>query len=359
MKAVGVMLIIVLMAPTMAGAQGAQQLTGSGGAAAVAGRNRVSGSTLQGASSGLGNAANTAAQGLTGRNLNVNANTNQNATGVYIGSAIGGAGGSEEGYEGYVGTTFASPEQYIGFGDTTSVNLPQLPGFFPVPPNFSQPYKPDTWINGPAFIVPSSLTADQADECRSSRISSSWDGGQKPRSESIELVWPTLGQPFPRLTSAASYIGTSKVHATEKYSFMATVCEAAYHAMRHGATKGIVNFVIRPKNKQFGIGFGASGGGTGFPASVASAHPYALAGVLGFGTGISSAHIEGELNMHITGLRESPRAEAQRVELGKGAGTPSPGSSGLGQDRQKAQAEVEEKRPYAAEKVWFGRTGTQ
>lgn len=358
MKAVGVMLIIVLIAPGMAVAQGAQQLTGAGGAAAVGGMNRISGSTLQGASSGLGNAANTAAQGLTGRNLNVNANTNQNATGVYIGSAIGGATGPGD-PQGYVGTTFASPEQYIGFGNTTSVNLPQLPGFFPVPPNFSQPYKPDTWINGPGFIVPSTLTSAQADECRSSRISSSWDGGQRPRSESIELVWPTLGQAFPRLTSVASYVGTSKVHATEKYSFIATVCEAAYQAMRNGATKGIVNFVIRPKNKQFGFGFGASGGGTGFPASVASAHPYALAGVLGFGTGISSAHIEGELNMHITGLRESPRAEAQRVELGKGAGTPSPGNSGPEQDRQKAQAEVEEKRPYAAEKVWFGRAGTQ
>lgn len=358
MKALGVMLVIVLIAPGLARAQGGQQLTGSGGAAAVGGSNRVSGSTLQGASSGLGNAANTAAQGLTGRNLNVNANTNQNATGVYIGSAIGGTSGPGD-PQGYVGTTFASPEQNIGFGNTTSVNLPQLPGFFPVPPNFSQPYKPDTWINGPGFIVPSTVTSAQADECRSSRISSSWDGGQRPRSESIDLVWPTLGQPFPRLTSASSYVGTSKVQATEKYSFMATVCEAAYRAMRNGATKGIVNFVIRPKNKQFGIGFGASGGGTGFPASVASAHPYALAGVLGFGTGISSAHIEGELNMHITGLRESPRAEAQKIEPGKGASTPPLGSSGVEQDRQKLQAEADEKRPYAAEKAWFGRAGTQ
>ncbi|MGH7316714.1 MAG: hypothetical protein ACREJS_10685, partial [Candidatus Rokuibacteriota bacterium] len=77
------MLIILLIAAGLARAQSTQQLMGSGGATAVGGRNSVSGSTLQGASSGLGNAANTAAQGLTGRNLNVNANTNQNATGVY------------------------------------------------------------------------------------------------------------------------------------------------------------------------------------------------------------------------------------------------------------------------------------
>jgi hypothetical protein len=359
MKALGVMLIIVLTVPGLARAQGGQQITGSGGATAVGGRNTVSGSTLQGASSGLGNAANTAAQGLTGRNLNVNANTNQNATGVYIGSSIGGGAAGSGGAEGYVGTTFASPEQYIGFGDSTSVNLPQLPGFFPVPPNFSQPYKPDTWINGPGFIIPSTLTSAQADDCRSSRVSSSWDGGSKPDTESIDLVWPTLGQPFPRLTSVASYVGTSKVKATEKYSFMAAVCEAAYRAMRHGATKGIVNFVIRPKNKQFGIGFGASGGGTGFPASVASAHPYALAGVLGFGTGISSAHIEGELNIHITGLRESPRTEALKTEPGKAAGTPPPGNSGVEQDRQPVQTDADTNRPYAAEKAWFGRSGTQ
>lgn len=358
MKALGVMLVLVLTAPGLAHSQGGQQIMGSGGATAVGGRNQVSGSTLQGASSGLGNAANTAAQGLTGRNLNVNANTNQNATGVYIGSSIGGGPTGSGDSEGYVGTTFASPEQYIGFGDSTSVNLPQIPGFFPVPPNFSQPHKPDTWINGPGFIVPSTLTSSQADECRSSRISSSWDGGHRPGSESIDLVWPTLGQPFPRLTSAASYVGTSKVKATEKYSFMATVCEAAYHAMRNGATKGIVNFVIRPKNKQFGMGFGASGGGTGFPASVASAHPYALAGVLGFGTGISSAHIEGELNIHITGLHESPRAEALRTEPGKAAGTPGLGGSSVEQDRPKVQADADPKRPYAAEKAWFGRAGT-
>lgn len=367
MKVVAGALALILMTAVSASGQGAQQLTGSSGAAAVSGTNAVSGSTLQGASSGLGNAANTAAQGLTGKNLNVNANTNQNATGVYIGSAIGGgASGSGTGDPaGYVGTSFASPEQYIGFGNSTSVNLPQLPGFFPVPGNFSQPYKPDIWVNGPGLLVPSTLTRAQADECRSSWISSSWDGGHKPGTDSIDLIWPTLGQQFPRLTSAASYVGTSKAEATEKYSFMATVCEAAYQAMKNGATKGIVSFVIRPKNKTTGFGFGTSGGGTGFPPSVLSAHPYALAGALGFGTGISRAYIEGELIIHITSLRETPRAEgpkaadAAKAEQGTNAGSPQPRTGPVTDDHRNSSADTDPGRPYAAEKAWFGRTGSQ
>ncbi len=365
MKALAVALVLILMTAGSASAQSRQQLTGSSGAAAVSGTNAVSGSTLQGASSGLGNAANTAAQGLTGKNLNVNANTNQNATGVYIGSAIGGtpSGSSDPG--GYVGATFASPQQYIGFGNSTSVNLPQLPGFFAVPGNFSQPYKPDIWVNGPGSLVPSTLTRAQADECRSSWISSSWDGGQKPGTDSIDLIWPTLGQQFPRLTSAASYVGTSKAEASEKYSFMATVCEAAYQAMKKGATKGIVSFVIRPKNKSTGFGFGTSGGGTGFPPSVTSAHPYALAGVLGFGTGISRAYVEGELIIHITSLRETPRAEGPkptdgaRAEPGTNGGSPPPGTGPAAHDQRKSEADTDPGRPYAAEKAWFGKAGSQ
>ncbi len=370
MKALAVALVLILMTAGLASAQGGQQLTGSSGAAAVSGTNAVSGSTLQGASSGLGNAANTAAQGLTGKNLNVNANTNQNATGVYIGSAIGGTrSGSSDPASGdpggNVGSTFASPQQYIGLGNSISVNLPQLPGFFPVPGNFSQPYKPDIWVNGPGPLVPSTLTRDQADECRSSWISSSWDGGHKPGTDSIDLIWPTLGQQFPRLTSAASYVGTSKAKATEKYSFMATVCEAAYQAMKNGATKGIVNFVIRPKNKTSGFGFGTSGGGTGIPSSVTSAHPYALVGALGFGTGISSANVEGELIIHIAALREAPRAEGSKppdgakAEAGTNAGSPPPGTAAAAHDQQTSQADTNPARPYAAEKAWFGRAGSQ
>lgn len=365
MKPLAFALVLILMTAGPAWAQGGQQLTGSSGAAAVSGTNAVSGSSLQGASSGLGNAANTAAQGLTGKNLNVNANTNQNATGVYIGSAIGGSKSGSGDPGGYVGSTFASPQQYIGFGNSTSVNLPQLPGFFPVPGNFSQPYKPDIWVNGPGSLVPTTLTRAQADECRSSWISSSWDGGHKPGTDSIDLIWPTLGQQFPRLTSAVSYVGTSKAEATENYSFMATVCEAAYRAMRNGATKGIVSFVIRPKNKTSGFGFGTSGGGTGFPPSVLSAHPYALAGALGFGTGISRAYIEGELIIHITSLRETPRAEGPKTpdgakpEAGTSTGTPPSGPDAAAQDQRTSQADTDPTRPYAAEKAWFGKVGSQ
>ncbi len=352
MRVLGVILAAVLLAvPQVVHAQGGSVgATSSTGVLGIAGGNTITGSQIQGSTAGLGNAANTAASGLTGQNVNANLSTNQNTTGINIGGVN--YQGGEGGGEGYVGSTFASPSQYIGFGNSVSVNLPQLPGFIGIPSNFSQPYKPDLWVNGPGPIVPSTLTFAQAQECRSAWIKSDWDGGERPQVDSIELIWPSLGQKFPTLSSPTSYVGTSKVWATEKYSFMATICEAAYEAMKRGANKGIVTFVIRPKNKASGFGFGGTSGGTGLPAGVTATHPYALAGSLGLGTGIASAYVQGELMMHVVGLRESGKAEAPK--------TASNGSRRPVQqlaDKPRDDAERAPARP--TERPWFGAPDAQ
>jgi hypothetical protein len=345
----------VFAAPALVSAQGGGSVgvSGSTGVMGISGSNAISGSTVQGSTSSLGNAANTAAQGLKGQNVNANLNTNQNTTGVNIGG-INYTGTQGEGAQGLgaaggdnMNSTFASPSQYIGFGNSTSVNLLQVPGFIGVPSNFSQPYKPDLWVNGPGPIVPSTLTSAQADECRASGVSTDWDGGDRPAVDSIELIWPSLGQKFPTMSSPTSYVGTSKVSSTEKYSFMATICQGAYEAMKKGATKGIVTFVIRPRNRSAGIGFGGTGGGSGLPTGVLATHPYALAGALGFGTGWARAYSEGELMMHIVALRET-----------KGAAPKTPGSpiasAPVPQVADKPRDDAERARERATERAWFG-----
>jgi hypothetical protein len=345
---------VALFIPGLAWAQGGGSvgISGSTGVMGISGGNTISGSTVQGSTSQLGNAANTGANGLRGQNVNANLNTNQNTTGINIGG-INYTGGGEGSGDGYAGSsTFASPSQYIGFGSSTSVNLPQIPGFIGIPSNFSQPYKPDLWVNGPGPIVPSTLTLTQADECRSSWISSDWDGGERPAAQSIELIWPSLGQKFPTLTSPTSYVGTAKTKASEKYSFMATVCQAAYEAMKNGATKGIVTFAIRPKNKSSGIGFGGSTGATGLGTAVTAVQPYALAGSVGFGTGWAQAFTEGELMMHVVGLRETP-AETPKASASPTANAkPQPLAD-------RPRDDVERARGPVADKPWFGASGSQ
>jgi hypothetical protein len=339
---------VTFMIPPLAVAQTNQgAMTGSMG---VTGGNTISGSTLQNATTGMGNAAGSAVQGLAGNNVNANVNQNQNTTGVNIGGVnYTGVGGGEggEGGGGDMSSTFASPSQYIGFGSSTnySVSLLQIPGFLGVPSNFSQPYKPDLWVNGPGPIVPSTLTLTQADECRASGVSSDWDGGERPAVDSIELIWPSLGQKFPTMSSPTGYVGTSKVSSTEKYSFMATICQAAYEAMKKGATKGIVTFVVRPRNRSSGIGFGTTGGGSWLPSGVTNTHPYALAGALGFGTGMAKAYAEGELMMHVVALREVKSASPK---LSPTASAPAPHVA------DKPRDDAERARQQATEKAWFG-----
>jgi hypothetical protein len=318
----------------------------------ISGANTISGSTVQGATTSMGNGANTAANGLSGQNVNANLNTNQNTTGVNVGGInyTGGNGEGGEGGEGATGdmtSTFASPSQYIGFGSSTnySVNLLQVPGFIGVPSNFSQPYKPDLWVNGPGPIVPSTLTLAQADECRASGVDTDWDGGERQAVDSIELIWPSLGQKFPTMSSPATYLGTSKVSSTEKYSFMATICQGAYEAMKRGASKGIVTFVIRPRNRSAGIGLGTTGGGSWIPSGVTNTHPYALAGSLGFGTGWARAYAEGELMMHIVSLREVTTG-SPKPKVVPTASAPAPQVA----DKPRDDAE----RARATERAWFG-----
>jgi hypothetical protein len=357
-KALAVLFAVVLFTPGLLWAQGSSQgISGSTGIMGVSGANTISGATLQGATTSMGNGANTAANGLSGQNVNANLNTNQNTTGVNIGGInyTGGSGnGDSAGAQGAGGdgmsSTFASPSQYIGFGSSTnySTSLIQIPGFLGVPSNFSQPYKPDLWVNGPGPIVPSTLTMAQAEECRAWGVSSDWDGGERPSTDSIELIWPSLGQKFPTMSSPAGYVGTSKVSSTEKYSFMATICQAAYEAMKKGATKGIVTFVIRPKNKSAGIGLGTTGGGSWLPSGVTNTHPYALAGSVGFGTGWAKAYAEGELMMHVVALRETRAATPKSNPT---ASAPAP------QVADKPRDDAERTRQQATDKAWFGAPG--
>jgi hypothetical protein len=349
-KALAVTVVVVLFTPGLVWAQGSSQgISGSTGVMGVSGANSIQGSTMQGSTSSLGNAANTAANGLSGQNVNANLNTNQNTTGVNVGGInyTGGNGEGGEGTGGDMSSTFASPSQYIGFGSSTnySVNLLQIPGFIGVPSNFSQPYKPELWVNGPGPIVPSTLTLTQAEECRASGVDVNWDGGERAPVDSIELIWPSLGQKFPTMSSPATYLGTSKVSSTEKYSFMATVCQGAYEAMQRGASKGIVTFVIRPRNRSAGIGVGTTGGGSWIPSGVTNMNPYALAGSLGFGTGMARAYAEGELMMHIVSLRELQTGRP-KPQVAPTASLPAPHVA----DKPRDDAE----RARATERAWFG-----
>ena len=64
-KALAVMLAVVLFTPALAAAQGsAQGISGSTGVMGISGANTISGSIVQGATTSMGNGANTAAQGL-------------------------------------------------------------------------------------------------------------------------------------------------------------------------------------------------------------------------------------------------------------------------------------------------------
>jgi hypothetical protein len=127
------------------------------------------------------NQGNTAGQAAVGTSGNTNQNNNQNSLGTSSATAVNIGGinitpgtsgvsglnaatsgeGTGEGYVGYSGsTTFASPS--ITFGSSNvkniNVNLPGLPGIPGAPGNFSQPYKPDVFINGAGPIRPARMT---------------------------------------------------------------------------------------------------------------------------------------------------------------------------------------------------------
>ena len=287
----------------------------------------------------VGNTGNTSGQAVVGTKGNINQNTNQNtnslgsssATSVNIGginlsvpagtgvgtAGVGTAGaagtagtGDPSGYVGYSGsTTFASPS--VTFGDNnsrvTNVNLPGIPGLVSAPGNFSQPYKPDVFINGAGPIRPASMTYEQAKECRGGYgYKDTYTGANREKAKEIKLVYAAWDK-IDISTDMSSYVGISSVEGADK-PWLPAVCEAAYHAMEKGANYGVVEFIIRPKNTMKGFGFGSSGGGSVVPNAAAAASPYGLAASLGFGLGWSSQRVEGEVMIQLTGLQVPPVA---------------------------------------------------
>lgn len=269
------------------------------------------------------NQGNTSGQAAVGTSGNTNQNNNQNslgtssATSVNIGgisitppsTGSGASGlnaadaGTGEGYVGYSGsTTFASPSVTFGNSKNINVNLPGLPGIPGAPGNFSQPYKPDVFINGAGPIRPARMTYEQAEECRGGYgYKDTYVGASREKAKEIQLVYAAWDK-IDVSNDISNYVGISSVEGSDK-PWLPAVCEAAYHAMDKGANYGVVEFIIRPKNTMKGFGFGTSGGGSVVPSVATATSPYGLAASLGFGLGWSSQRVEGEVMIQLTGLR--------------------------------------------------------
>ena len=271
----------------------------------------------------VGNIGNTSGQAAVGTSGNVNQNNNQNSLGlsnttsqtlqgVNIGGiSLSGGGGDGVGAlsagegAGYSGTvSFASPAITFGSSRITNVNLPGLPGIMGSPGNFSQPYKPDVFINGAGPVRPSRMTYEQAAECRGGvGYKDSYVGGTRPKVGEITLMYAAWDK-IEVTNDISNYVGITSVEGADK-PWLPAVCEAAFHAMERGANYGVVEFIIRPKNTMKGFGFGSSGGGSVVPNVATAASPYGLAASLGFGVGWSSQRVEGEIMIQVTGLRLS------------------------------------------------------
>jgi hypothetical protein len=244
--------------------------------------------------------------------LRLNSNTNTLTTGnstnrrlnrnsqVVSGTNTGANNGSLEVYE--------EADPYQGIVLEGSVNLPELPGFVPPATNFSQPYRPDTLLDSPAFL-PAEMTLTEAAKCHNSAVT--WYGGARERVQSIRLFYASKRQSPPIALTIRNYVGTAMARTSDG-PFIAALCTAAYTAMIKGTSVGIVDYAVRPRNTTFGIGFGVSGGATGLPS--AGAHPYAIAGALGLATGWSDHRVEGEVILQLTGLRD-PSSPATTRDL--------------------------------------------
>src|SRR5262245_58670841 len=275
----------------------------------------------------VGNVGNTSGQAAVGNRGNVNQNNNQNSLGLsnassqtlqglniggvsISGGGVGAAGAagvagdpSGEGYVGYSGSVnFASPAITFGNSRVTNVNLPGLPGLLGSPGNFSQPYKPDVFINGAGPVRPAKMTYEQAAECRGGfGYKDNYVGASRAKAKDITLVYAAWDK-VDIVNDISNYVGITSVEGADK-PWLPAVCEAAYHAMNKGANYGVVEFIIRPKNTMKGFGFGSSGGGSVVPNVATAASPYGLAATLGFGVGWSSQRVEGEIMIQLTGLR--------------------------------------------------------
>src|SRR6266852_8064453 len=186
------------------------------------------------------NTGNTSGQAAVGTSGNVNQNTNQNslgtssATSVNIGginvqggggvgsagagpAGAGGAAGTGEGYVGYSGsTTFASPSITFGSSRITNVNLPGIPGVLGAPGNFSQPYKPDVFINGAGPVRPVSMTYEQAKECRGGYgYKDTYVGANREKAKEIKLVYAAWDK-IDITNDISNYVGISSVEGADK-----------------------------------------------------------------------------------------------------------------------------------------------
>lgn len=184
-------------------------------------------------------------------------------------------------------------------------NLIQLPGFTPAYPNFTQPYKPDVFINGAGPVRPISMTYAQAKACNGQATSDD--------KRSIKLYYPQWDKVAPAATFSG-YVGSARVEEKDG-QWIEAVCAAAVEVMGKGATEGVVEYVIRPVNRTWGLGGSASFGGSGMPA--AGANPYALAGAVGLGLGVSGSYVKGELMLNITGFT-SGAVKSARLEEPEG-----------------------------------------
>jgi hypothetical protein len=286
-----VLAAVTLVASTgTAAAQVSSARSGTGGQGQSATGVGVGGSA---SSAGVNSNTNTL---TTGNNTNRSLNTNAQ---FLSGNNTGANTGSLE--------VYAGADPYQGIVLEGSVSLPELPGFLPPTNNFSQPYKPETFVNVPAFL-PAEMTLAEAKTCRDSKVS--WSGRSREEAQSIRLFYAAKQETPAVPLTMTNYVGTAMARTSDG-PFIAALCVAAYTAMSKGASVGVVDFSIRPKNTMFGIGFGASGGATGLPA--AGAHPYAIAGALGFGTGWSNQRVEGEVVLQLTGLRDPSRSNATEV----------------------------------------------
>jgi hypothetical protein len=278
----------------------------------------------------------------TGSNTNTNANSNSQFL-----------SGSNTGVNNGVLEVYSGSEPYQGIVLEGSTNLPQLPGVPSAPSNFSQPYKPDSFINTPVFL-PAEMTLTEAKECRNAK--SSWYGGSKDdEAASIKLFYARKPESGPGGMTMANYVGTAMA-TTSDGPFIAALCEAAYRAMRKGAAVGMVEFSIRPKNTMFGVGFGASGGATGLPA--AGAHPYAIAGTLGFGTGWSNQRVEGEVLLQLTALRGTAIQSTADPGVPLAPATPATGAPVGEEPAARPEAPLSESAPAAAPHIVLTTSGS-
>lgn len=196
--------------------------------------------------------------------------------------------------------TFNSPPDFLA-----------PPGFVNIP-GVSRPYTPTQYISGPV-LLPTQLTRAEAEACRERGVDDEFDGaGFDEDTDRLYLVYLDAGQKITEALSMANYAGTVLAES-DGHSYLATVCEAALVAMDHGADRGYVTHTMRPRNRTTGWGIGTSASPSVQRLGAAST-PYAISGVAGFGTGRSSAYVQGDLLLHITAFRSLKAAEAAQVK---------------------------------------------